>query len=192
MERKEALQCIVTKLNERIPKHVIYNELLSKVPYKNDLLLYISDIPDADTSSALKTQNRILIGLLVFLFVLNILDIIAILMAAKSENTPWFILVGWIYILVPLLLVFTIKDIKNFRRNGYRSVINITLMVIGVHLMGHSPLLNGIIIIGPWLLASFMTYKIMKKTHPYDRIFKPIEPIDLKRLEADLIREGMT
>lgn len=189
MERKEALQYIVTKLNERIPKHVIYNELLSKVPYKNDLLIYISDIPDTDTSSALKTQNRILIGLLVFLFVLNILYIIAILMKAKAENTPWFILGGWAYILVPLVLVFTIKDIKNFRRNGYRSVIIITLMVIGVHLMGNSPLVNWIIIIGPWLLASFMAYKIMKKTHPYDRIFKPI---DLKRLEADLIREGMT
>jgi hypothetical protein len=188
MERKEALQYIATKLNEGIPRHVIYNELLSKVPYKNDLLSYISEVPDADTISALKTQNRILIGLLVCLFVLNTLNIIAIVIKAKTENIPWFILGGWLYILVPLFLVFIIKEIKNYRRNGYRFIIILTLVVINVHLMGNSPLLDWLIIVGSWLPASIIAFKIMKKTHPYDRLFKTI---DRKTLEAELTREGM-
>lgn len=188
MERKEALEYITVKLNEGIPKHTIYKELLTKVPYKDDLLSYISEVPDAETSSALKMQNRILIGIMVFLFILNTLNIIGILITVKTEHLPWLILGGWLYILVPIFLVFIIKDIKDYRRNGYRQVIIITFLVIGLHLMGNSPFLEWLVIVGPWLPAAILAFYIMRKTHPYDSLFKPI---DRKRLEAELTQEGM-
>ena len=188
MERKESLEYITRKLNEGIPRYIIYKELLAKVPYKDDLLSYISEVPDVDTRSALKTLNRILIGITVFLFILNTLNIIGILITVKTEHIPWFIMGGWFYILVPLLLVFIIKEIKDYRRNGYRQLIIITLLVIGVHLMGNSPFLEWLVIVGPWLPAAILAFYIMRKTHPYDRLFKPI---DRKRLEADVTQEGM-
>jgi len=187
MERKEALQYITAKLNEGIPKHVIYDELLSKVRYKEDLLSYISEVPDNDVRAALRTQNQILLGLLVFLLVLNALNVVGIVMKARTEHMPWLILGGWISLLAPLFLVFIIKDIKNYRRNGYRFVFLLTMMMIGTHLMGNSSPLDWLIIVVPWFPAVILALKIMKKTHPYDRLFKAL---DRNRLEADLRRAG--
>jgi hypothetical protein len=187
MERKEALQYITAKLNEGIPKQVIYRELLSKIASKEDLLSYISEVPDAETRSRVISQNRILVGLLVFLLVINALYAVVIVIKAKAENIPWLILGGWAYILVPFFLMLVIKELKEYRRNGYRFIILLTIGVINVHLMGNSSLFDWLLIVGPWLPASVLALKIMKETHPYDRLFKSL---DRDRLEADLTRAG--
>ena len=117
MKRKAALRYITSKLNEGIPKHVIYRELLSKVFNKEDALSYISEVPDTAIRAALKKQNRILIGLLVFLLVLNAFNSMAIVMHFKTEYIPWLIFGGGLYLLAPLYLVAIIKMVKDYRRN---------------------------------------------------------------------------
>jgi len=184
VERKEALDYITAKLDEGIPKHIIYRDLLSKFTSKDELLAYVSEVPDVRIRTELQTKNNILITILCLVLIINTLYVAAyVVMGTKAQIIPWLLLGGWAYILVPFFLLCIISEIRKFRRNGYRYVFILTVSVIGMHAMAHSLLLDWLLVVGPWLPAAFLSISIMKITHPYDSLFKSI---DRTRLEKDL------
>lgn len=186
MKRREIRRHIAARLKQGIPKNVIYQELLPNVP-KDDLLAYISESPDAATRFELRTKNRVLIAILLFELTVNVVKAAPIIRGARSINTPWFYFDGWIYLFVSAFLPLTINDIRRFRPNGYRYVFLLTVILIYLPWPLDVSFLSNLLISCPWIPASFLAYRIMKKAHPYEHTWlKNFKSLDRARLENDL------
>jgi hypothetical protein len=186
MERKEALKFIQAKISEGMPVHLIYKELKNKVRYQSDQLSYLSQIPDLKTQKENKFNNFILSVLLAFILLMQLaISFLIVIGTVKNidQNIPFYVLGGWLYILVPIMLIFIIKDILQFKRVAYRYLIMLAIfsaiylneMIAGFFLW--------LIFFFPWIIAAVLSFYIMKKAFPYDRLFKGF---DEKKFQAEL------
>jgi len=110
MERKQALKYIFEKINEGQSKANIYKDLLPKIHYKSDLLSYISEMPDLEAMSRMKKTNVALLSVLGMLLLVYFLDAVIIVQRAEKIHIPWLVLGGWFYVIMPLILIFIMRD----------------------------------------------------------------------------------
>ena len=73
MNQKEALKIISQKLEKGQSKQEIFNELISKVKFKSDLIKYIAMVPNYEDRIKYKNLNLVLFLILCFLQYQNLL-----------------------------------------------------------------------------------------------------------------------
>src|SRR5208283_2124115 len=115
MNSREALNCISQKLADGVPKHVIFQELLPKITFKGDLLAYIAQIPDLEARQKYRSLNYFLLSTLIFLFILHSIIIFLTIPNIRLEHTPWLVMFGFGFFLIPMFLLFIIWLVARFR-----------------------------------------------------------------------------
>jgi hypothetical protein len=183
MNRKEALRYISEKIETGVPKHVIFKELSAAIPYKEDLLLYLAQVPDLENRKKYRNTNNVLLAVLVLLFLMQLSLSILIYLNIKSEHIAWLMLGGFGYTLLPILLLFTIIEVWRFRGQGYRFVFIASILALTLT-VDSGKLVQWIIMSCPYILAIFLSHRIMKNVFPYDRVFRHL---DSEKMEKDLL-----
>lgn len=184
MERKQALKYISERINEGQSKANIYKELQPKIRYKSDLLSYISEMPDLEVLNRIKKTNAALLSVLGLLLLVYCFDVVIIVQKAEKVHIPWLVLGGWFYMIMPLIMLFIIREVWNFRRLGYRGVQLYAIIMLG-QTISDGGIITELVYVNYilWITSIFLSVAIFRKAFPYDGLLKKTDHI---KLEADL------
>jgi hypothetical protein len=189
MEQKEALRFIEQRLNEGISRQAIYKELLGKVPYKDDLLSYMSIFPDMADRKQYANFNGALVATLVLIIVIKMISMWVIVHHLKAEHIPGLVLGGaFTTFLLPFMLVFVVREAWRFRVTAYMIVPPLALLDLGYNAesLGQINSFAGFLIlmlfIVPWFVSIFLAIFIRRKAFRYQGFLR----VDKKLLEQDL------
>lgn len=184
MERKQALKYISKKIAAGQSKATIYKDLLPKIRYKSDLLSYISEMPDLEVVNRIKKTNVALLSVLGILLLVYCLDAIIIFQKAEKVHIPWLVLGGWFYLIMPLIMLYLMREVWTYRRLGYRGVQLYAVFMLGQTIRDGGIIAELVYVTSIlWIASVFLSVVIFRKAFPYDGIFKKTDHI---KLEADL------
>lgn len=113
MNKKEAFEAIELKLEQGQSKYEIYQELLSKVQFKSDLIQYIAIVPAYEDRIKYNALNQVLFYLLMAIVILKLLIAALILGSISFLALP-------VAFFVPLISLYFAVSVKKFRGNMYR------------------------------------------------------------------------
>lgn len=115
MNQKEALKIISQKLEKGQSKQEIFNELISKVKFKSDLIKYIAMVPNYEDRIKYKNLNLVLFLILCFFTISKFVIAVFMLSQVSLIALP-------LAFLVPIITIWFAISVWNFRGNMYRPL----------------------------------------------------------------------
>ncbi|MCD6210052.1 MAG: hypothetical protein J7J01_04035, partial [Methanophagales archaeon] len=112
MNQKEALKIISQKLEKGQSKQEIFNELISKVKFKSDLIKYIAMVPNYEDRIKYKNLNLVLFLILCFFAISKFVIAVFMLSQVSLIALPFAFL-------VPIITIWFAISVWNFRGNMY-------------------------------------------------------------------------
>jgi hypothetical protein len=168
MKRAQALKYINDRLLSGASKAEVFEEIRGDVPFRNDLLSYLAEVPSVSIREKYHKVNIILFVLLFIIAAFKFITGGVLILNSKAEFIPWFIFKGFgLFVFAPFVLVYFTVMVFKFRGSAYRQFANLGIAYLLLSWNSSQDFSYWLIWHVPTVIVISLAYYIGKNAFPY-------------------------